>query len=98
MITVDVTFRRGRPIPMGQVAAEAAESCSSLQHLIVSRRRGADAGPTQPVAGGAWRVAGGKRKDFHTTHHPPPVTSIGMTSSRRNPATVRPSRSTRKAP
>jgi acetyl-CoA synthetase len=40
MITVDASFRRGRPIPMAQVAAEAAEACPSLQHLIVSRRRG----------------------------------------------------------
>jgi acetyl-CoA synthetase len=40
MITVDVSFRRGRPIPMEQVAAEAAEACPTLEHLIVSRRRG----------------------------------------------------------
>jgi acetyl-CoA synthetase len=45
MITVDSSFRRGRPIPMEQVAAEAAEACPSLQHLIVSRRRGAARGP-----------------------------------------------------
>ena len=44
MITVDAYFRRGRPIPMEQVAAEAAEACPSLKHLIVSRRRGATSG------------------------------------------------------
>jgi acetyl-CoA synthetase len=53
MITVDASFRRGRPIPMEQVAAEAAEACPSLQHLIVSQRRGAARG-SDPIRHFDW--------------------------------------------
>jgi acetyl-CoA synthetase len=40
MVTVDTTFRRGRPIPMEQVAAEAAAACPSLQHMVVAATGG----------------------------------------------------------
>ena len=38
IVTMDATSRRGRPIPMESVAAEAAQSCPDLKHLIVARR------------------------------------------------------------
>jgi len=46
LITVDISSRRGRAVPMEQVAAEAAAACLTLRHVIVSRgRRGAASTP-----------------------------------------------------
>jgi len=50
LITVDASSRRGRAIPMEQVAADAAATCLTLRHVIVSRhRRGVES--TAPGAG-----------------------------------------------
>jgi acetyl-CoA synthetase len=37
LITVDASFRRGKAIPMGQVAAEAAAGCVTVRHVIVAQ-------------------------------------------------------------
>ncbi|MFI5454166.1 MAG: AMP-binding protein [Isosphaerales bacterium] len=39
LITVDASSRRGRAIPMEQIAAEAASACQTLRHVIVARGR-----------------------------------------------------------
>lgn len=38
LVTVDVSFRRGKEIPMIHEALEALELCSSLKHLIIVER------------------------------------------------------------
>ena len=50
LITADISFRRGKAIPMEQVATEAAPACPSVRHVIVARNRRGDDGPRR--AGG----------------------------------------------
>ena len=50
LITADISFRRGKAIPMAQVATEAALACPGVRHVIVARRRRGEKYP--PRAGG----------------------------------------------
>src|SRR5262249_24259658 len=46
LITVDMSLRKGKAIPMVQVAADAAGACPALHHVIVARGRpGVHGGP-----------------------------------------------------
>jgi acetyl-CoA synthetase len=47
LITADASTRRGRAIPMEQIAAEAAAACLTLRHVIVARTGAARDGTTQ---------------------------------------------------
>jgi len=38
LVTTDITFRRGKAIPMEQVAADAAQASPSVRHIIVVRK------------------------------------------------------------
>jgi acetyl-CoA synthetase len=54
LITADTSFRRGKAIPMEQVAAEAALASPSVRHVIVARDRRGDASPPRADAHLAW--------------------------------------------
>jgi acetyl-CoA synthetase len=62
LITADVSFRRGRAVPMEAIAREAAESCPSLRHVIVVRSQGGQA----PEAAGAGPAPKGRQLDWKT--------------------------------
>ncbi len=46
LITADTTFRRGKPIPMEEVATEAALASPSVRHVIVTRHQRGHQCPT----------------------------------------------------
>jgi acetyl-CoA synthetase len=50
VITVDAGARRGRPVPMEQVASEAVAACPALRHVIVARGLRTSASSVAPRA------------------------------------------------